>query len=300
LDSGEAENLKENTRDTDLTAEEAQGGLAPEQGLEDSGITDPEAGEDIETSDDDEAMSDTEIQKDIEAAEPNDTPDPEVEESIQSPETKDLSEDGALEELQESDSSDTVGEVDEASGDELSDDENEALFPDLLPKNMVEALLFSSSSPVKPAKLASAAGIDRKILTECIAELNEAYLAQSHSFQILEVAKGYQMTTRPEYFPVIQNLVKTKTYDKLTQASLETLAIIAYKQPIIRADVEAVRGVQSGQIIRNLLERRLIKVQGRDARLGHPLLYGTTQNFLEVFGLKSLKDLPTIEELKAF
>jgi len=106
------------------------------------------------------------------------------------------------------------------------------------------------------------------------------------------------MMTRPEYFPVVQNLVKARSSDKLTPASLETLAIIAYKQPIIRADIESIRGVQSGQIVRSLLDRRLIRVAGRDSRLGRPLLYGTTKRFLEVFGLKNLKDLPTIEELK--
>ena len=106
--------------------------------------------------------------------------------------------------------------------------------------------------------------------------------------------------TRAEYAAFIQKLVKTRASDKLTQAALDTLAIIAYKQPIIRAEIESVRGVQSGQIVRNLLERRLIRVMGRDSRLGHPLLYGTSKRFLEVFGLKSLKDLPTIEELKAF
>jgi segregation and condensation protein B len=130
--------------------------------------------------------------------------------------------------------------------------------------------------------------------------LNEEYSRENRSFHITGVAGGYQMLTRSEFFPYIQKLGKTRTADKLSQAALETLAIIAYKQPIIRADLESVRGVQCGQLIRNLLDRRLIRVVGRDARLGHPILYGTTPRFLEVFGLKSLKDLPSIEELKAF
>lgn len=167
-------------------------------------------------------------------------------------------------------------------------------------KTIVEALLFSSASPVKPARLAEAAEVDRKELDRIVGTLNEEYDGEGRSFHIVELAGGYQMLTRSEFFPYIQRLVKTRTSDKLTQATLETLAIIAYKQPIIRADLEAIRGVQCGQIVRNLLDRRLIRVAGRDDRLGHPILYGTTKRFLELFGLKSLKDLPSIEELKAF
>jgi segregation and condensation protein B len=166
-------------------------------------------------------------------------------------------------------------------------------------KAIVEALLFSSTSPVKASRIAAAVEIEVKQVESHIKELNAEYDRDKRAFYIVPVAKGYQMMSRPAYFPYIQKLVKTRAKDKLTQATLETLAIIAYKQPIIRADVEAVRGVQSGQLIRNLLDRRLVRVVGRDTRLGHPLLYGTTQRFLEVFGLKSLKDLPTVEELKA-
>ncbi len=167
-------------------------------------------------------------------------------------------------------------------------------------KAVIEALIFSSSSPVTDAKIAAVADLDRAVVKQCIQELNAEYEREGRAFQIVEVAGGRQLMTRPEYHPYIQQLVKTRSSDKLTRAQLETLAIIAYKQPIIRADIESIRGVQSGQIARNLLERRLIRVVGRDSRLGHPLLYGTTRQFLEVFGLKSIKDLPTIDELKAF
>jgi segregation and condensation protein B len=177
-------------------------------------------------------------------------------------------------------------------------------FPDEIAgmptRNVVEALLFASSAPVNVARLAATAELEKAHVRKLIAELNEIYEQDGRAFQIFEVANGYQLMTRSEYFPFIQKLVKTKASDKLTQAGLETLAIIAYKQPVIRADIEAVRGVQTGPIIRSLLERRLVRVAGRDPRLGHPLLYETTKKFLEVFGLKSLKDLPTIEELKAF
>ncbi|MFH2002651.1 MAG: SMC-Scp complex subunit ScpB [Planctomycetota bacterium] len=167
-------------------------------------------------------------------------------------------------------------------------------------ESIVEALLFSSSGPLSIAKLAKAMEREADEVEQCIRDLNTQYETQGRAFWIVGVANGYQMMTRSAYFPYIQRLIRTKTSDKLTQAGLETLAIIAYKQPIIRADIEAVRGVQSGSIIRNLLERRLVRVVGRDNRLGHPMLYGTSKRFLEIFGLKSLKELPSIEELKAF
>ena len=168
------------------------------------------------------------------------------------------------------------------------------------PKTRIEALLFSSSSPVNTAKLAGAADLERKDVKDLVETLNEEYGREGRAFCIVEVAGGYQMLSRAECFEYIQRLVKTRNKEKLSQAMLETLAIIAYKQPIIRADVESIRGVQSGQILRNLLERRLVRVMGRDARLGHPLLYGTTREFLDIFGLKSLKDLPSVEELKTY
>jgi len=171
----------------------------------------------------------------------------------------------------------------------------------LSPKQVLEALLFSSSSSVSSKKLADAADSDAVgEVKELVCELNSEYEREGRAFHIVEVAGGYQIMTRAEYAPFIQKLTKARSGEKLSQAALETLAIIAYKQPIIRAEVEAIRGVQSGQIIRNLLDIRLIKIKGRDPRIGYPLLYGTSKRFLDAFGLKSLKDLPTVEELKAF
>jgi segregation and condensation protein B len=184
------------------------------------------------------------------------------------------------------------------SGGSAPAEERESSIPESR-KAIVEALLFSANTPVKANRIAAAAEIETKQVEAYIQELNAEYDREKRAFSIVPVARGYQMMSRPAYFPYIQKLVKTRAKDKLTQATLETLAIIAYKQPIIRADIEAIRGVQSGQLIRNLLDRRLVRVVGRDTRLGHPLLYGTTPRFLEVFGLKSLKELPTVEELKA-
>ena len=166
-------------------------------------------------------------------------------------------------------------------------------------KAVLEALLFSSSAPVTAAKLSVAAGIETGRVRKLLSALKEEYDRDGRGFALEEIAGGYQLLTRSRFFPFVQKLQRSRASDKLTQAQMETLAIVAYKQPIIRADVEAIRGVQSGQILRSLLDHRLIRVVGRDERLGRPLLYGTTRRFLEVFGLKSLKELPTLEELRA-
>jgi segregation and condensation protein B len=117
-------------------------------------------------------------------------------------------------------------------------------------------------------------------------------------FQIEEIANGFQLLSRPEYHEWISKIRKKSGESKLSQQALETLSIIAYKQPIIRAEIEAIRGVQSGQMIRTLIEKGLVKITGRDEVLGRPLLYGTTTKFLDHFGLKSIKDLPKVEDLE--
>ena len=167
-------------------------------------------------------------------------------------------------------------------------------------KPIIESLLFSAEEPVTLRKLTDIIeGVDSAQIQEAITQLKNDYDTQGRSFQIEEIAGGYQLFTKPEYHEWIAKLRKKSGETKLSQAALETLAIIAYKQPILRADVESIRGVQSGQIIRLLMEKELVKVIGRDESLGHPLLYGTTKKFLECFGLKNVKDLPKIEELEA-
>ena len=167
-------------------------------------------------------------------------------------------------------------------------------------KPIVESLLFSAGEPVPLRKLTEIIeDTDGALIQEAIALLKNDYDTQGRSFQVEEIAGGYQILTRPEYHEWVGKLRRKSGESKLSQASLETLAIIAYKQPILRADIEAIRGVQSGQMIRLLMERDLVKVVGRDEALGHPLLYGTTKKFLEVFGLQDIKDLPKIEELEA-
>lgn len=167
-------------------------------------------------------------------------------------------------------------------------------------KPIVESLVFAAEEPITLRKLTDIIeGVDSAQIQEAITQLKNDYDVQGRAFQIEEIAGGYQLFTKPEYYEWIAKLRKKSGETKLSQAALETLAIIAYKQPILRANLEAIRGVQSGQIIRLLMEKDLVKVVGRDESLGHPLLYGTTKKFLEYFGLKDIKDLPKIEELEA-
>ncbi|MDR4508828.1 MAG: SMC-Scp complex subunit ScpB [Candidatus Brocadiaceae bacterium] len=166
-------------------------------------------------------------------------------------------------------------------------------------KPIIEALIFTADEPIALRKLTNIIGdIDGEVIKEAIKQLQNDYAIQGRSFQIEEIAGGYQIFTKPEYHEWLIKLRKKTGDTKLSPAALETLSIIAYKQPVMRTDVESIRGVQSGQIIRLLMEKDLVKVTGRDESLGHPLLYGTTKKFLEQFGLKSLKDLPKIEELE--
>ncbi|HHT9110504.1 MAG TPA: SMC-Scp complex subunit ScpB [Candidatus Brocadiaceae bacterium] len=167
-------------------------------------------------------------------------------------------------------------------------------------KPIIEALIFATEEPIPLRKLTEIIeGMDSLQIQEAIQQLKSDYDLQGRSFQIEEIAGGYQLFTRPEYYEWVAKLRKKAGDTKLSQAALETLAIIAYKQPILRADIESIRGVQTGQIVRLLMEKDLVKVVGRDESLGHPLLYGTTKRFLEYFGLKDIKELPKVEELEA-
>ena len=165
-------------------------------------------------------------------------------------------------------------------------------------KPIVEAILFAANEPVSIRKLCEIIGnTDTKQIREIIESLRQDYDSQNRAFQIEDIADGFQILTRAEYYDWVAKLWKKSGDNKLSQAALETLAIIAYKQPILRADIEAIRGVQSGQMIRTLIEKKLVRIVGREEVLGRPLLYGTTKSFLEQFGLKSIKDLPKTKEL---
>jgi segregation and condensation protein B len=165
-------------------------------------------------------------------------------------------------------------------------------------ESVVEAVLFASDEPLTAARLADITETSTKQINQHVKNLNEKYKANNNAFRIEQIAGGYQMLTLNSYNHWLKKLLRVRDDSKLSPAALETLAIIAYKQPIIRADIEAVRGVATGEIIRNLMYKGLVKIVGRAEVLGRPMLYGTTRKFLEAFGLNSLKDLPKIEELK--
>ncbi|HTV47743.1 MAG TPA: SMC-Scp complex subunit ScpB [Phycisphaerae bacterium] len=166
-------------------------------------------------------------------------------------------------------------------------------------QQVLEAILFSSDIPLSAGKLAQTLGMDStRPVKEAVEKLNEIYAQRQAAYRIEDRAGGYQLLTLPQYAEYIQRLVRKRDEGRLTPASLETLAIIAYKQPILRVDVEAIRGVACGDVIRTLMEYNLVKIVGRAEEIGRPMLYGTTKHFLEVFGLASIKDLPRAEQLK--
>ena len=165
--------------------------------------------------------------------------------------------------------------------------------------SVVEAILFASDEPLEASKIAKVAGAgDARQVRKLIAELNAEYSQRGAAYRVEQIAGGYLMLTLPEYNDWLKQLLRTRQEAKLSQAALETLAIVAYKQPVMRVTVEAIRGVAAGEMIRNLMEKGLVRIVGRAEELGRPLLYGTTRKFLEVFGLNSLTDLPKVEELR--
>jgi segregation and condensation protein B len=164
---------------------------------------------------------------------------------------------------------------------------------------VIEALLFSSDAPLSAVRLAELAGsCTPALVRRHIAALNERYEQAGLSFRIEPIARGYQMMTLPGFSSWVAKLHKQRSETRLSAAALETLSIIAYKQPIIRADVEAIRGVAAGEVLARLRDMGLIRVVGRAEVVGRPLLYGTTRRFLDVFGLVDLDDLPPMEALR--
>lgn len=165
-------------------------------------------------------------------------------------------------------------------------------------ETVVEAVLFASDESLTDNRLAKIIETSVKQVKESIKNLNDKYRVNNNAFRIEQIAGGYQMLTLSTYNHWLKKLLRARSDSKLSPAALETLAIIAYKQPVIRADIEAIRGVAGGEVIRTLCYKGLVKIVGRAEILGRPMLYGTTKKFLEVFGLNTLKDLPKIEELK--
>jgi segregation and condensation protein B len=166
------------------------------------------------------------------------------------------------------------------------------------PAQIVEAVLFASDAPLRAEEIARAdQALDEDVVEEAIQEIQRDYDDGERAYQIKEVAGGYQIMTRPEFAPYLERFDTVPRPSRLSGPALETLAIIAYRQPIGRVEIEYIRGVGSSGVIRTLQDRALIEVVGRAEGLGRPLLYGTTTRFLEHFGFKSLEDLPRPEEL---
>ena len=166
-------------------------------------------------------------------------------------------------------------------------------------KQALEAVLFTCDDPLPLSKLKDIVpDVKPDEIKQALAQLKAEYDATGRSFTLEEIAGGYQLLTRPQYADIIGKLRKAKADRKLSAAALETLAIIAYKQPIKRVDIEAIRGAASGELVRALMERNLVKIAGREDVPGAPLQYGTTKEFLDTFGLKALEDLPRPEEVK--
>ena len=165
-------------------------------------------------------------------------------------------------------------------------------------ESVVEAVLFASDESLTDARLANFVETSAKQIRQHIKNLNDKYQANNNAFRIEQIAGGYQMLTLSPYNHWLKKLLRVRSDNKMSPAALETLAIIAYKQPVMRADIEAIRGVAVGEVIRSLSYKGLVKIVGRAEVLGRPMLYGTTKKFLEVFGLNTLKDLPKAQELK--
>jgi len=158
---------------------------------------------------------------------------------------------------------------------------------------LIEAALLAADEPLPPRKLAAAADLpDAGSARRLLRKLQSLYDHDGTAFQIEELAGGFQLLTRPQFHRWLLRLRRTGQDLRLSAAGRETLAIIAYRQPIMRADIEAIRGVHCGEVLRLLMEKGLVRIAGRHDSLGRPVLYGTTKKFLQVFGLKSLKELP--------
>lgn len=164
-------------------------------------------------------------------------------------------------------------------------------------KSLVEALLFISGEPVTIADLRNNTELAETEIKQLLEEMILEYRKENRGLLIMEIAGGYQMVTNPQYASWIKKFKNTAASSRLSAPALETLAIIAYNQPIIKAEIEQIRGVGSDGVIKTLLDKRLIKIMGRKEVPGKPLLYGTTREFLQYFGLKDLTDLPTLKEL---
>jgi segregation and condensation protein B len=175
--------------------------------------------------------------------------------------------------------------------------EEASVLPPAQVRAVLEALIFASPQPITPKDIARVLqGVPREDWERELRELRADYARDERGLQVVEVAGGYQITTRPEYNDWVRELLDPRTPTRLSIQALETLAVIAYKQPVTLPEIIELRGVKSGGVVKTLLEKRLIRITGRKEVVGRPMLYGTTKQFLLHFGLKDLEELPKIEE----
>jgi segregation and condensation protein B len=177
------------------------------------------------------------------------------------------------------------------------EESQEPILPPAEVRAVLEALVFASPHPVTPREIARVmSGVPREAWQAALDELKADYARDGSGLQLVEVAGGWQITTRPEYNDWVREMLDPKSPTRLSIQALETLAVIAYKQPVTLPEIIELRGVKSGGVIKTLLEKRLIRITGRKPVVGRPMLYGTTKEFLLHFGLKDLAELPKIEE----
>jgi segregation and condensation protein B len=165
-------------------------------------------------------------------------------------------------------------------------------------KAIAEAMIFVADEPLSAKTIAEVIDVEREAIDKAIAELVAEYDARNGGLQLREIAAGWQIATRPEHHEHIRAYLKSRPSAKLSLASLETLAVIAYKQPVTVPEILEIRGVQSPSAIKTLLDKRLIVAKGRKETVGRPMMYGTSKEFLIQFGLKDLSELPSIEDFQ--
>lgn len=186
-----------------------------------------------------------------------------------------------------------------ASATAVGEQGNPGLLDEREVKAVLEGLLYVSPEPVPLERLAAALEeVPKPAISRALAELQDTYEREQRGLQLVQVAGGWRFVTRPEHAAWIKRLDKIKAAPKLSRSALESLAIIAYKQPIVRAEIEQIRGVETSGVLRTLLERKLVRIVGRKEMPGRPIMYGTTKFFLEHFGLNDLSELPPLREFK--
>ena len=164
-------------------------------------------------------------------------------------------------------------------------------------KAVIEALLFASSKPLSIEDISEASGLEKAGIRKVLTALQEEYAPEQRGFSLEEVAGGFQLRSDPRFSAQIGKLFASRSRRRMTRSSLESLSIIAYKQPVTRAEIEYIRGVDSGAVLKTLLSLSMIRILGRKDAPGRPILYGTTREFLEYFGLRDIESLPTLEEV---